>query len=612
MPCNSKKVSLSLHKAFAMLVLLIVPQLSHGWWNEDWESRKEIGVDASITGADLKENLVNVPVLVRLHAGNFSYFSEMDKEGKDLRMMADDKTPLKFQIEKFDPVGEMALVWVRMPSIQGGATSDTFWMYYGNENAPASDAGTGFYDDSFSLVYHFNEENGPPKDSTAFGNHGENSAYQVEAAGWIGRSAKFNGTGSVSIKPTPSLQIDATKGWSFSAWIKPAVAAGESYLFKASDANNSLALMLNQGGLQARYDNSGKIVQTPPANIPHDDQWHHVGLILRGNKLELFLDGTNTSSMPITLVSMNPGLSLGGAVANGFYNGLMDEVQVSGVARPVDWMKLAHRSQSPEFTILNLGQDEGQDSGGSSSSFIIIIQNVTVDGWIVIGLTGLMFVIAVMVIVIKTIVIRRVRKDNEAFMQDYQKVMDSEDIASLDREETEEEKELEHDDFLSAVVGQHDHYQSSPLYHIYHTGIREMKKRIEGKNARPLSAEALNVIRVTIDSIIIRESQRLNGKMVLLTIAIAGGPFLGLLGTVVGVMITFAVIAATGDVNINSIAPGIAAALLATVAGLAVAIPALFAYNYLLVQIKDITADMRVFSDEFLAMITEKAADKFR
>jgi biopolymer transport protein ExbB len=100
--------------------------------------------------------------------------------------------------------------------------------------------------------------------------------------------------------------------------------------------------------------------------------------------------------------------------------------------------------------------------------------------------------------------------------------------------------------------------------------------------------------------------------MVLLTICIAGGPFLGLLGTVVGVMITFAVIAASGDVNINSIAPGIAAALLATVAGLAVAIPSLFAYNYLLVQIKDILADMRVFADEFLAILTERAADEYR
>ncbi|MCX6913746.1 MAG: NADH-quinone oxidoreductase subunit NuoB [Verrucomicrobia bacterium] len=92
--------------------------------------------------------------------------------------------------------------------------------------------------------------------------------------------------------------------------------------------------------------------------------------------------------------------------------------------------------------------------------------------------------------------------------------------------------------------------------------------------------------------------------------AISGGPFLGLLGTVMGVMITFAVIAATGDVNINSIAPGISGALAATVAGLAVAIPALFAYNYLLTQIKGITADMQVFTDEFLAMISYRISER--
>jgi biopolymer transport protein ExbB len=93
--------------------------------------------------------------------------------------------------------------------------------------------------------------------------------------------------------------------------------------------------------------------------------------------------------------------------------------------------------------------------------------------------------------------------------------------------------------------------------------------------------------------------------MVLLTIAIAGGPFLGLLGTVVGVMITFASIAAAGDVNVNAIAPGISAALVATVAGLIVAIPALFGYNYLTSRIRDCISDMQVFVDEFVTKMAE-------
>ncbi len=108
------------------------------------------------------------------------------------------------------------------------------------------------------------------------------------------------------------------------------------------------------------------------------------------------------------------------------------------------------------------------------------------------------------------------------------------------------------------------------------------------------------------DGVLIRQMQKLNSQIVLLTIAISGGPFLGLLGTVVGVMIVFAEIAAVGDVNVKAIAPGIAAALVATAAGVGVAIPALFGYNYLGSRIKEISADMHVFVDEFVAKVAEQ------
>ena len=128
---------------------------------------------------------------------------------------------------------------------------------------------------------------------------------------------------------------------------------------------------------------------------------------------------------------------------------------------------------------------------------------------------------------------------------------------------------------------------------------------VGAQRSRALTIESIDAIRAAMDAKLVRETQKINSQMVLLTIAIAGGPFLGLLGTVVGVMITFAAIAASGDVNVNAIAPGIAAALAATVAGLAVAIPALFGYNYLSTRIKEIVADMRVFVDEFVTRIAE-------
>ena len=589
---------------------LLVPASSHAWWNDDWNSRKEITVDASITGADIKETLSDFPVLVRIHAGNFSYFSELAENGKDIRFMADDKTPLKFQIDQYDAVNEVAFLWVKALKLQGGATSDKFSMYYGNEGAPEPESGQGVFDVSTALVYHFNTPTPAPQDATANNNHAGNSTAVADPAGWIGSAAKFNGDGVITVNPSPSLVIDPEKGWTFMAWVKPDQPTGESHVVKAADGASAVELLVRDSGLVARYSAGDVVVETPAAPLTTPGQWRHVGLVLRANKLELFVDGNNVSEVAITAAAMNPTLTLGSNGTASFFTGLIDEVQVATVARPVDWLKLAARSQSPDFTVVTLGGDEGQDSGGDSS-FGVIIQNVTIDGWVVIGLTGIMFVMAMVVMTIKIIVLRRVRKDNQAFLAAYEALSADSDLASLDHEETEEEKAVADSEFLTAIAGDHEHYQSSPLYHLYHTGIREMNKRIGATN-RPLSSEAMHVIQTALDSILVRETQRLNSKMVLLSISIAGGPYLGLLGTVVGVMITFAVIAASGDVNINAIAPGIAAALLATVAGLAVAIPALFAYNYLTVQIKDVIADMRVFSDEFLAMLAERSADRFR
>ncbi|HAF01276.1 MAG TPA: DUF2341 domain-containing protein, partial [Methylophilaceae bacterium] len=102
-------------------------------------------------------------------------------------------------------------------------------------------------------------------------------------------------------------------------------------------------------------------------------------------------------------------------------------------------------------------------------------------------------------------------------------------------------------------------YPNSNLYGLYQAGLREIKKR-ENNGELSLSGASMDAIKAAIDADLVRETQRQNAGMVLLTIAISGGPFLGLLGTVVGVMITFAAIAAAGDVNVNAIAPGIAAA----------------------------------------------------
>jgi biopolymer transport protein ExbB len=151
-------------------------------------------------------------------------------------------------------------------------------------------------------------------------------------------------------------------------------------------------------------------------------------------------------------------------------------------------------------------------------------------------------------------------------------------------------------------------WRGSTLFRLNDVAAGEIDERLSGGRMDAdgmLSARSIAAIRSALDAQMAIEVQRLNRMMVLLTIAIAGGPFIGLLGTVIGVMITFAAIAQAGDVNVNAIAPGISAALLATVAGLAVAIPALFGYNYFNSRITDVISDMNVHIDTLVTRMGE-------
>jgi biopolymer transport protein ExbB/TolQ len=94
-----------------------------------------------------------------------------------------------------------------------------------------------------------------------------------------------------------------------------------------------------------------------------------------------------------------------------------------------------------------------------------------------------------------------------------------------------------------------------------------------------------------------------------LSTAVAGGPFIGLLGTVWGVMETFSGIAKANSASLTAMAPGVAGALIATVVGLFVAIPAMFAYNFMVTSIRAITQELDNFATEFATAIEHAYVD---
>ena len=598
-------------RKFVALLLCLVPLVSHAWWNDEWNFRKEITLDLSASGAGIQASPADVPVLIRLHLGNFGYFADTQPDGADLRFVAgDDKTPLKFHIERYDVENNLAFLWVKVPRLAGGG-AEKIYLYYGNSSAPAAGDAAGTYDASQVLVYHSSSD-GTPADLTAFNNNPANASAAANVASLIGAGASFDGSASISVPATASLRLLPDKGMTLSAWVRIEAPQSDAYVFELADAARSLLLGVNGSQVFSRFVESGQVsadAQSGDLLVP--GQWHMLALTAVSGRIALYVDGAEVAASAAHLGEIAGQLTIGASAAGvNFFTGDLDEIQVANVARKPEWIQAAARSQGLDAPLVAYGSD-AQKEGGDVSYIAITMQNVTVDGWVVIIILAMMLVVALLIMISKSVFLSRVAKANAEFLKEFERLKG--DPTALDHAESEDEPgdaALDESPFMPHVKGHEDKFRLSTIYRLYHHGVQQMTGRVGLSSAgaravKTLTPQSIAAIRAAMESTQVRMGQKLSSKMVLLTIAISGGPFLGLLGTVVGVMITFAAIAASGDVNVNSIAPGIAAALAATVAGLAVAIPALFGYNWLNTRIKEINADMRVFVDEFITRIAE-------
>jgi biopolymer transport protein ExbB/TolQ len=124
-----------------------------------------------------------------------------------------------------------------------------------------------------------------------------------------------------------------------------------------------------------------------------------------------------------------------------------------------------------------------------------------------------------------------------------------------------------------------------------------------------ISLTSFELVRMSLERTAGAEALGMEKGMIVLSTAVAGGPFIGLLGTVFGVMETFAGIAVKQAASIAAMAPGVAGALLNTVIGLFVAIPAMFAYNFQVTNIRYLTNELDNFVAELMTAFEHRYVD---
>ncbi len=162
-------------------------------------------------------------------------------------------------------------------------------------------------------------------------------------------------------------------------------------------------------------------------------------------------------------------------------------------------------------------------------------------------------------------------------------------------------------------------FEGSPAFEVYRAGCAELTLQMLGSSdvddtfaarvdvADKITPAQMRAVSVAMERAVGESGLRMESQMIILATVVSGSPFLGLLGTVWGVMDAFAGIAIAGTPNLAAMAPGVAGALVTTVIGLLVAIPAMFGYNFLITSLRALI----VQTDNFAAELSSEFEHRF-
>jgi len=580
------------HLAILSVIFLSAQLFSsdaNAWWNQDWQYRKEITLNTPALTGDLSQDVADITIPLRLHVGNFNYFFDVNGDGSDIRIIdEDDKTPLKFHIEKFDILDEMAIIWVRIPLIQRDDDQRTFYMYYGNQDAVRGSKPEDVFDPNLVAVYHFGQRTGKIRDYTAFANDAERDGGEPTPGALLGCGVKFSKTGRIILPEHRQMPFGGNTVTTISLWMKPAASESPMTLLGRSDGKHHFSIELESEKIKAviRDADGIAILESSPEIRYISDNWHHLAITVSREELTLYINGEAKASIQAPIAAISAPWSIGSESGN--LDATIDEVRVSNVLRNISDIRANSLLEAPHTELLYYGDDVERPSDGFDTTYIEqTMGSVDISGWVVIALLMILGVVSAIAFIVKLFALIIIRSENRRFTTFYES-LNNQDLISLVIEPAQLAKQQR---------------ETSTFDSILRAALIELKDISDETSDETVNIDenVLVSLRSAMNIALIAEVQRLKKRLIVMTIAISGAPFLGLLGTVIGVTLTFAVIAATGDVNISSIAPGMASALTTTIIGLSVAIPNLFAYNFVSLKAQDIAHETRAFSDRISA-----------
>jgi hypothetical protein len=350
--------------ALAFAALAAVPATARAGWLEGYRYRQQVTISGGVPDADL----AGFPALVRTTDGaNHVFGNTASPLGHDVVFTAADGfTRLPHELEHFATGGASELdAWVKTDMTAGAPT--VLYMYYGGPDA-ADPYATQVWDGNYKMVQHLQETSGTHVDSTSHGNNGTVSGATMDAVGKVDGADSFDGSNDyVSCGSDPSLKI--TGPLTLEGWMRADELDGA--LHNIVGFSNS-----EQRGYKLAWDNrntnriwfcvndyrttptGGYVYNTLLAYEPLSaEEWYHIAATYDPTKMEVFVNGESVGTRTPT---SEPGAYDGSLVYIGrwgsfWFDGQIDEVRISDIARSAEWILANYRLQGSPTDFLEFG-----------------------------------------------------------------------------------------------------------------------------------------------------------------------------------------------------------------------------------------------------------------
>ncbi|MBU1952593.1 DUF2341 domain-containing protein, partial [Patescibacteria group bacterium] len=324
--------------------------------SDSWGARRKITFDNSAS----TEDLINFQTLIKLNASRIDY-TKVQNAGEDLRFTdSNGVTELDYEIERWNESGD-SFVWVKIPQLDLGSTTDNIYVYYANQNASDGQDKSGVWNSDFSMVYHFGEPSGTTGSNSIIDSTGNtggtpSAGLSFGEDGPVGWAPDFtSGTGiNVGTLGAPLLTAETT----ISFWINSHSYVSPNRQNPYDQAYGGWGTMTLENNGQIRWffgngggDNGSYVVIYSGEIVTNNTEDWVYATVVRDPATHTFtwyVDGEflSENAYPVTYpVIADQVFTIGDGYVNPL-NGLMDEFRVAQTARSEEWIEASYLSET--------------------------------------------------------------------------------------------------------------------------------------------------------------------------------------------------------------------------------------------------------------------------